>query len=113
MKFVGDFWALDKVWKDLQAKAAAKNIEAFEFGVLSAMPGLFANWPTDFLVSSAYGLHDILVTCTFDREPCEDSSFTLFRDPEMINCYTFHRQNNTHIRSGPRAGLTLHLYIGR
>ncbi len=100
-------------WPQKREKATALGLEYFPFGVLSAMPGILANWDKNFSLKSGYTYHDIVVSCVFDGKQCEESDFTLFRHAEMFNCYTFHLNDSRSLqRSGPQAGLTLILYIG-
>ena len=77
------------------------------------MPGLFANWPRDFMISTGYRFHDLIVSCIFDGHLCGQSNFILYQHPEMINCYTFQLNKTPYKRAGPEAGLTMLLYIGK
>ncbi len=82
---------------------------------LQALPAVFSNLPGENRRSYAYQFYDLVVSCTYkgSEEKCQKSNFKLFEHSEMFNCYTFQDKGRMALKSGPNAGLTMILYIGK
>ncbi len=93
-------------------KLGYKNLTSTD---LQGMPGLFSNWPEDFRRFNSYQFYDIFVSCTYkgNQKNCQESNFKLFEHSEMFNCYTFQDKDRMALKSGPNAGLTMIVYIGK
>ena len=109
---IEDYWSVTRRWENETRSAAKKGLKTFSADDLLAMPGIFANWPREFRRSVGYQYHDLIITCLYDGELCDHSSFRLYEHSEFHNCYTFEVSNSSYVRSGPEYGLTLLLYIG-
>ncbi len=96
----------------MKRDASAHNLRTFDLGVVTTLPGQFANLPHHVTQSFGYAFEDIVVSCVMKGKSCGEKNVTTFRHPEFFNCYTFKLGGETYIRPGPEAGLTLLLYIG-
>ena len=82
---------------------------------------VFSETNTTIRKSYGYQIENMLVSCTFNYNPCSASSFTYYYDPNLGNCYTFNKGlydngtlypiNNVTI-PGLAYGLTLELFLG-
>jgi hypothetical protein len=82
---------------------------------------MYAEKNTTVRKSYGYQLENMLISCYFNYNPCNASSFTYFYDPSLGNCYTFNKgvfDNGTPypIKTvtipGLAYGLTLELFLG-
>ncbi len=96
-------------------KASRLGYRELPVSDLQAMPGIFANWPEEYRKLNSYQFYDIFVSCTYkgSRKNCGESNFKPFEHSEMFNCYTFQGRDRVVHTSGPNAGLTLIVYIGK
>ena len=92
-------------------KLGYKKLTGADF---QTMPGVLANWPTEFIKSISYQFYDVIVSCTYKgtEESCQRSNFKLFEHSELFNCYTFQNKDVEDLTPGPENGLTMILYIG-
>ncbi|KAL5017298.1 hypothetical protein ScPMuIL_006887 [Solemya velum] len=56
-------------------------------------------------------IDDMLVSCSFDGKLCYADNFTAFETPEYGNCFTLDSEKFISKAAGPRAGLSLILYM--
>ena len=56
---------------------------------------------------------DMILSCKFAREPCEEDDFVLFQFPQLFNCYTFKRGRHPGLitKHGLGESLSLVLYM--
>ena len=82
---------------------------------------VFSETNTTIRKSYGYQIENMLVSCTFNYNPCSASSFTYYYDPNLGNCYTFNKgvydngtsyPINTVTIPGLAYGLTLELFVG-
>jgi hypothetical protein len=82
---------------------------------------VFSETNTTLRKNYGYQLENMLVSCTFNYNPCNASSFKYFYDPNLGNCYTFNKgiyddgtsyPINTVTIPGLAYGLTLEIFVG-
>ena len=71
-----------------------KYIEGNDTGTRTDIPGYAKDlfWSLgDEAVFIGHKLEDMLISCIFQRQPCDKNDFVLFQLPSLFNCFTFKR----------------------
>ena len=86
------------------------------FEEINASAGRLPNLPLEISKYVGYSFNNLIVSCAYGRndKQCTEGDAILYVDPDMYNCYTLLRLNETEMqKSGPQHGLTLTLYISK
>jgi acid-sensing ion channel 2 len=54
---------------------------------------------------------NLILSCTFDTQPCNETNFMYYPTPNFFNCYTFQTLQDWGRTTGPNAGLSMVLYL--